>query len=553
MTTKKLVFLCIAVACAFLLSAAVASVPAYADIETFKLQAYQVGISYPYYSGKETDTEKGGVKLRVECNIDTDKLICEFDYFTDIDIEEYNDLIMHEPADNDSRRYKYKELTVYKNCDITFTAVFFGGEGENDTEESVDYKVNKVDNKAPRYDSAKFTVPTREGYNLKWRAAVTDNNLASFSAGSGIAEIVVFRFNPNEEFDATKPLESLGKIYDIKQTREYNATEYVGDTTVEFTMDQDGWYLIYMQDQIGNIGYASIANYTEEPDYLVSVDTPVGEVDVNIDVDLYEGWLTRDKGKIRQALWDDLRSALDEFIVTFQLEKPMSDKKSAHSVLQRAVEAYNKAEIKYSEIFTNKDLLDGEINTINLYAVATLLPGDTLEVAGIITAYNQSDIERFAHKEVIKLANITAPDKIISLSYRLLKNTSALTPKEPLLIQIEFPEGAEVALVSSVDNNRTFKQIQFVRDKDIIQFSSTAPYEDFYFVVRYGDAPRYGLIIGLSVGGGVFIIIIIVLAVLYKKGLLTKKRITPAIEDGDNEDDAKTVIQKRETLEKKRK
>jgi hypothetical protein len=517
--TKKALTLIIAAAVALIGLSLLCSgeAVAFADPLPFRLYAFV------NKEGRKYFTEEEGVEIEIRCSKETEKVEYLFDFYADE--EEKDEFTEFEEAETGP--YKFAKLKVNKNGDLSLTA-YIGGEEVDDFE----VKVDCIDNAAPRLDKTKYPAPTREGSVLRWRAYITDNNFAKHSAASGIKKIVIFRYDKTAAFDPQKPLESLDKILERKVEREY--TDYRSEVTLEFTMDKNGLYVVYMKDALGNYDYGIFGNYTEAPQYKVEITVNGIKTELNVDVAKYENYLKEGKGKVSPDILLSLENAIDNFVVAFRLEKSMEDKVAAYYVLKYAVEAYTSAKKEYKVDIVNPEFLDGRLYPLNLDGVAKLLGGDTLTLGLTATSYTFADIKK-AFPDVVTLSGIGKPDRVIRISYTLTKNSELVKPDRPLIMHIEFPEDAEVALVMSRDKNKTFVQQTFIRDKNIVQFSASENSQEFYFVVKYNNKVPVGLIIGLSVGGAAVAAAGIATAVVItKKKKQAKKAIPP--QDGGAEE-----------------
>jgi len=564
---KRFAYSLILISALLLLSAlGLTGVSAYADtpIGTQHLEVSLYNTVYNYYSGRDEDGDRGKMQYLVKCDPETDELTYTVDNFIDAEttVDVSKQLQNYIPVNSVSVLYRWVIVAFSQNCDVTFYALLNKGDTENEYTDEIDLHVTKIDNKAPKISSL-VLAENMIGAGLKYNVTVTDNQSdVQLTARSGIYKIIVYHYNPSVGVDfggTTKEItNALKAMFTPVQEKTYDSSSVATSQTVQFVADDNGWYLLYMSDQLNNNTYTSLFKYTESPQFNVSLDFGFGYEPHSMDglVSECETLLEEESGKINVDIYNNLKASLQSFIVACQINDTEANIRKAYFALKAAKTDFSAATVTIPEPeFINEELLDGDIRVINLGAVTSLLPGDRLELGGIITSYTASDLSRFAYRDVLELAGIDNPDKVIYLSAKLIKNDIQCIPRVAMIYQIEFPADAEIALIASVDGAVTFSVKEISRDGNTVQFSSSAHSEELFFVIKYAESGMdNGLLIGLSAGAAGLVVIIVVIFILIKNGVIKtgkgSKQMKPRRKDEDK--DAKDDLFVDDTLEKYR-
>lgn len=517
---------------AFILLSAVwaTGASAYADtpVITQRLEAEFLNpYVYNTYSGDVNDLIRGAMRYRIKCDPQTDELKYTMDTFTapatNIDVANLKNF-----PEEGITRYKYADVAFTTNCDVTFYATLNKGDETNEYIDELDLQIKKIDNKAPRI----YSLVLKENLiaaGLKYDVTVTDQySDVQLTARSGIHEIYVYHYNPSVEIDlkgtTEEIIESLKNAFTEVVKRISDNTSVAITETVQFTANTNGWYLLHMSDWLGNKTYVPLFKYTQQPNFTVYLDYDFGYEAYSMDtlVSECQTLLAEKEGKINADIYNNLKNTLQNFIVACQINETQENVRTAYFALKTAKTAFSQAIIPNPvPTFVNTELLDGELRVINLGSVTPLLPGDKLELGGIITAYAGADIGKIPFPEVLDYCDFKNPDKIINITAMLTKNDILCQPRVPMVYQIEFPEDAQIVLVSTTDNRKTYNVKELSRDGDTVQFTSGAHSEEFFFIIKYSDSKMSkGLMIGLIAGGSALVAIAIVLLVLAKMGII---------------------------------
>ncbi len=559
-TSGIIILLCAVVLLSALWAAGASAFADDSSVVTQRLEASLINTGYNVYSGKE-GYSNGAMRYLVKCDPETDELRYTVDNFIDspaaIDIT----ASLQNHYEGEILQYKYATVSFSQNCDVIFYAVLNKGDTENEYTDELELKVTKIDNKPPKIANLVLK-ENLIGTGLKYEVTITDNySDVQLTARSGIRQITVFHYNPFVEIDLNDTtenvIESLKSAF-TEVVKKNNITTSVAITeSVQFTANQNGWYILFVEDWLGNNTYVPLFKYTEQPQFIVYLDFGNGYTAYNKNdlVSETQTLLQEWEGKINVDIYNNLKNTLNSFIAACQINDTQENIRKAYMALQAARTAFGEAKIVVPQPdFVNTELLDGSLRVINLDNVTSLLPGDKLELGGIITSYNGEDIKRFAYPEVLEIAGIKEPDKVIDITATLMKNDILCLPRIAMIYQVEFPADAQIVLVSTTDNAKTFAVKDILRDGNIVQFTSDVHSEEFFFVIKYANQrANKGLLIGLSAGAGGLVLLVVVMFLLVKKGVIKIGGRSAVRKDASaGDDETKEDLLEDDTLKKYR-